>query len=481
MKIRLLVLEGPNKGKQFEFDQPDRFLVGRSSQCHFQITEDDSISRQHFILEINPPHCFIRDNNSGNGTFVKHKREIEFSKVTSTELLEDSLIRVGKTILRVTIDVVEEPEGPFFCIRCAKDNTENLRGKHLDKLTPLDFVCPLCRQNEVQLQHQQDHSISKCISCKTDVSDYSNLDGRRAELEGIALYLCERCAISEKSAIADVKEYRILSELGKGGMGVVYKGLHKVTGRVVAIKTLLSQGTMSIATSKRFQREMAVMAQLMHPNIVRLTDQGLNDGCHYFVSEYLPLGDADQLLSRRYGGPLPPKHACGIVLQVLKGLDYAHRLGYVHRDIKLQNILLRQDEEGEILAKLGDFGLAKNFEQAGNSSLTTTGTVAGTLLCMAPEQFTNFRYVTPRADIYSMAVSLYYLLSAKYPYALSRHRDPIVTVLHDEPFSILEMNPDVPFGLAAIVDKAIKKQADLRFQSAAELSEAISTALQSVP
>lgn len=326
MRVRLVVLEGPDKSKSFDFDQPDRFLVGRSPDCHFRITEDAGISRQHFLLEVNPPQCYIRDNNSANGTYVKLKNQDEFTPVTFSALSDGALIRVGKSILQVKIQETEEAPERFFCIRCAGEITADLEGKDIEHLSLQDFLCTTCKEKESRLSKAV-VSKHQCIICKGDVSQRSNLDGRGTELQDIALYLCEVCAEQERRLTLEIREYKVLKELGRGGMGIVYRAVHKLTGRVVALKTTLPQCAMSATVSRRFHREMAVLSGLIHPCIVRLIDQGSVYPNHYFVSEYLILGDAEGLVARTYKGPLPVKNACNLACQVLEGLDYAHRHG----------------------------------------------------------------------------------------------------------------------------------------------------------
>jgi serine/threonine-protein kinase len=240
---------------------------------------------------------------------------------------------------------------------------------------------------------------------------------------------------------------------------------------------------------------MLVISRLIHPNIVRLYDQGHTGKDHYFAIEFLGDGDASDLIIKKYTGPVPYLEACDIICQSLEGLQFAHSRNYIHRDIKPQNILLHRDSKG-IKAKLSDFGLAKNFEEAGGSMMTKDGEVAGTVIFMAPEQLLNYKYVKPPADVYSMGVSLYYLLTGKYPFDypspldcmmavkngmridLRKYADPLLLVLSENPIPITQRAGYIPAELARVVDKSVRKREDERYASAREFREDILKAVK---
>lgn len=499
MKIQLEVIEGPHKGKTFVFTEPDCFLVGRDApgcHAHFRLEKgkDMYVSRNHFLLEIRPPNCFIRDNQSTNGTYLKKSGDVDFKRITTAQLHDGDLIRIGNTIFKVSIVEEKQAVSPevFLCIRCGADVTDSIRDRDVSELSMTDYLCSKCKKLKVAPSLQKKY---RCLNCERDVSNKADKDGRAEELSDVALYLCEDCASEEQETVDTIriKDYRILKELGRGGMGVVYKVWHEPTGRLAALKKILPEASMDEKAHKLFQREMVVMSLLVHKNIVRLYDLGMVGREHYFVSEFMPDGDVDKLITREYKGPLPVKLACEIISQALEGLDFAHRHPkvFVHRDIKPQNILLNKRKTGQVIAKISDFGLAKSSSEAGKSGITKPGQMAGTLLFMAPEQFVNYRFVKPPADVYSMGVTLYYLLTARYPFDFptplellmgmikgQKPRDPVLIVLEDPPIPIRERNPDIPGKLAKVVDKAISKDERERFQSAGEFKEAIEKAIK---
>jgi serine/threonine-protein kinase len=274
-------------------------------------------------------------------------------------------------------------------------------------------------------------------------------------------------------------------------MGVVYKAWHGPTGRLVALKMILPEAAMADKANRLFQREISVMRRLRHPAIVRLIDHGMFEGEHFLVCEYVPDGSAETLLKEGLKGPLPVPMACGIICQVLEGIGYAHDRGYIHRDIKPKNILLKHTGNASFEAKLSDFGLAKSYTNAGQSGITRVGESSGTIFFMAPEQITDYRFVKPPADLYSIGVGLYYLLTGRYQFDFpspmeqvrgllrgKQQKDPLLMVLEDKPIPIRDRLPGLPKHLANVVDKAIRKTEGKRFQSAQEFLEEIARAAQ---
>lgn len=266
-----------------------------------------------------------------------------------------------------------------------------------------------------------------CRICQRNTTEYANADGLAEELADIALYLCDRCVQKEQKRvdIGRIGEYRILQELGRGGMGIVYKAWHEPTRRLVALKKILPESAVDERAKKLFQREMTIMEKLVHRNIVRLIDHGSRGNEFYFISEYLPGGNMFSYVSDAQRSHAPVSEVLRIFCQILEGLDYAHKKGFIHRDVKPHNMLLTEDGNG----KLSDFGLSKNLNETG---MTRTGEVAGTYLFMAPEQIIDYRNVKPSSDVYSVGVSLYYVLTGKHPYGLLGEERGIRRILKKE-------------------------------------------------
>jgi eukaryotic-like serine/threonine-protein kinase len=270
--------------------------------------------------------------------------------------------------------------------------------------------------------------------------------------------------------------YRILDQLGKGGMGRVYKAMHQTMNRVVALKVLAPQVVSSERAHELFVREVQAAAQLSHPNIVMAFDANEDDGRHYLAMEYVPGLNLERYAKKH--GPLPIGLACEIAYQTANGLQHAHEKGMVHRDIKPANLLLHQEVGNEtIQVKITDFGLARLQQSDSDHSQTIIAkesTVMGTPDFLSPEQAKNLHSVDIRADLYSLGCSLYFLLTGEVPFPGGSNVDKLIRHHSEYARPIEELRPDLPKGVASIVRKLMAKNPDDRFQTPDELMEALS-------
>jgi serine/threonine-protein kinase len=399
MEVVLRIEEGPERDREFRFQEADNLLIGRqdpTSKAHVNISPEDLyVSRHHFTVEVRPPNCLIRDNGSANGTFVRRKAKDAWQRIDETLVEDGDQIKIGHTILGVAI-VRPEPKGvgtmlyentpaslacslasppapiqglsaDLICIRCGESmpdwsSTRNLRD--------VDFMCPTCRavvENEAAQAARKHTTRALCETCGQDVSERASADGRAVELGETALYLCPDCA-AQASRIQGpgLAGYRLLQELGRGGMGVVYKVWHPATGRLAGLKQVLPQAKTSPDSMLRFLREGSIMGKLIHPALVRFYEAGEQDCSPFFVSEFVPDGNLDQFVGADGNPLLPPPEALRLVAGALEGLAFMHVQGYVHRDIKPENILLRKTGSG-YRSKVADFGLARSFEKHGGT------------------------------------------------------------------------------------------------------------------
>jgi serine/threonine protein kinase len=247
-------------------------------------------------------------------------------------------------------------------------------------------------------------------------------------------------------------QLEILEHLGQGGMGVVYKARQRHLNRLVAVKILPPSVGVEPAFAERFTREAQALAQLNHPNIVQVYDFGRTDEFFYFVMEYV---DGVNLRALIRDGQLAPEQALKIVPQICDALQFAHDEGIVHRDIKPENILV--DKKGRV--KIADFGLAKLLGRAREDlSLTGTGQLMGTLGYMAPEQLQEAHTVDHRADIYSLGVVFYEMLTGKLP--IGRF-DPPSKRVH------------VDVRLDEVVLRSLESEPGRRYQHASEIKEQV--------
>jgi serine/threonine-protein kinase len=283
----------------------------------------------------------------------------------------------------------------------------------------------------------------------------------RAYAESKMPPLCSTCREKISKHPQPIPGYRLIEEVGRGGLGVVYQALHLSDGTILALKTIIPAQAPTQSDLGRFQREASILYELDHPNIVAFRDMGETDGTLYFAMDYVRGTDAGRLL--RAHGPLPVARAVRLICQMLQALDYAHAKGFVHRDIKPSNLLLSR-ENGEERALLADFGLARVYQASKFSGLTLTGDVGGTFPFMAPEQITNFRNVMPAADQYSAAATLYNLLTRRFVHDFPRlDEQMLLKILHSVPVPIESRHSDIPSGLARIIHRSLAREPGDRY------------------
>jgi serine/threonine-protein kinase len=276
------------------------------------------------------------------------------------------------------------------------------------------------------------------------------------------------------SAVADaptIPGYRIVRELGHGGMGVVYLAVSEADGAEVALKVIVPNGTVTRRNIDKFVREASILKQLAHPNIVAFRDLGAARGVLYFTMDYVPGTDAQRMLNAR--GPWSIRSAVRVAMEVLKALEYAHGEGFVHRDIKPSNILIRTGKSSN-LVKLADFGLARVYQSSQMSGLSQEGEFGGTPNFMPPEQITEYRNVTPASDQFALAATLYTLVTGQFIHDFENDGRPaIILVLEGEPIPIRERRPELPVELAAAIHRALEREPAQRFASCTEFADAL--------
>jgi hypothetical protein len=268
-----------------------------------------------------------------------------------------------------------------------------------------------------------------------------------------------------------IGQYEIVEKIGVGGMATVYKAYQASINRYVAIKILPTQFAHDPNFVKRFTQEAKAIAALEHPYILPVYDFGTQEGLTYMVMRYIEGGTLAGLM----GQPMSNERIVEIVGNMARALDYAHSQGVVHRDIKPSNILI--DKHGEVL--LTDFGIAKVMQDSGGTQLTGTGSILGTPEYMSPEQAEGVS-VDHRSDLYSLGVVLYELLTGQPPY---QAKTPLAVVLMHvkEPLPLPHtINPNVAEPLEQVVLKAMAKDRNQRYQTAAEMEQALKNALKEI-
>jgi serine/threonine protein kinase len=220
---------------------------------------------------------------------------------------------------------------------------------------------------------------------------------------------------------------------------------------------------------------MNIASSLHHNNIVEFIDDGSAGSAFYFIMEYCDGGGVNDLMDL-HGGRLHLDVAGPIMLQSLEGLAYAHKKAFVHRDIKPHNILLCGSGRN-LTAKISDFGLAKNFQRAGFSGMTVTGSIAGTPMFMPREQLINFKYTKPVSDVWSLGATFYNMLTGQLTRDFKKGQDPMEVVLQGRIVPIRERDASIPKKLAEVIDRALSNEPSQRFQDATEMLKAMQKVL----
>ncbi|RME04227.1 MAG: FHA domain-containing protein [Planctomycetota bacterium] len=414
MIIHLEVIQGQPLGHVYTIQDPEgEVVIGRSEKADI-VLSDTRVSRRHAKLIFREDGVYLRDLESRNGTFHRTKE----NRISEVRLIPGDIFYLG---LRQGFR--------FYAERDVRDT---------------DVYCEECGE-------------------RMNLPTYA--DGSVAEVQG--QYLCKGCSKNLDVPEDMVEGYRILHKLGEGAMGSVYKAWWEEGERYVALKLLKFDEECEPVVIERFKREALTEGRLRHPNVVELYKFGFSQGYHYISLEYVEGRTLLDIVLEE--GPLEVSQVLKLALEITDALRLAYQKRIVHRDIKPSNIMITS----EGVAKLADFGLAKHFESAGLSCITMTGTGVGTPAYMPPEQVMDARSVDQRADIYSFGVTLYVALTGYRPFSARTTQEYLKLILTAKPMPVRRLKPEIPLGLARIVERAMEKEKERRYQTPEELWEAL--------
>jgi serine/threonine-protein kinase len=275
-------------------------------------------------------------------------------------------------------------------------------------------------------------------------------------------------SLHERVIAALGDQYAVESEIGRGGMSVVYHARDRRLNRPVAIKVLPPELAYDPAIRTRFTREAQTSAQLAHPHIVPIYDVGDRDGIAYFVMAVVTGGNLADLLARE--PRLAVEQVRRVLMEVAEALNYAHLRGVIHRDIKPDNILLDGDSGRAIVT---DFGIARAIEAG--TRLTITGNAVGTPTYMSPEQAMGEREIDGRSDIYSLGVVAYQMITGRVPFTAGNSMALLLKHVGEPPRPITELRPDAPKVLREVIERALMKEPEDRWPTAAALRDALAS------
>ena len=271
------------------------------------------------------------------------------------------------------------------------------------------------------------------------------------------------------SELAD--RYTLEGELGRGGMATVFLARDRKHDRRVALKVIHPELVHGIGP-KRFEREIRITSSLQHPHIVPLLDSGVAGDLPYYVAPYI---EGESLRDRLRRGRLSIDEALRFASDVASALDYAHRIGIVHRDVKPANILISDGQ-----AIVADFGIARAISGSDETTLTATGTTVGTLAYMSPEQVTGKKDLDGRADLYSLACVLYETIAGRPPFVPSTSENLLKSHMFETPAALTTLRPEVPKSVERAVSQALEKLPENRQRSVADFASALEGAEEGV-
>jgi serine/threonine-protein kinase len=475
MRISLTVQAGQCEGKRFEFEGHDNFVVGRSPRANLSLPDEGKhISRIHCMIELNPPHCRLIDVGSTNGTLVNGQ------KISTVDLKDGDRITVGKTVLLVSVTstaaaggkAVPRPQAAPAGLLPLREGPETIRVAFasacgMPDSTIYDPPVPATGPGG----SGNGSAPGRCRVCAVPLPE-AGANGSAEPVSRVGSLLCPGCRQRIRSHPQPLPGYRLVRELGRGGLGVVYQALRAGDAALVALKTIKPAVPGTPEDHAGFLAAARALGTLSHPNIVQFHEMGEHAGLFHFAMECVPGRDVGHLVKQQRG-PLPTARAVSLVCGLLQALDHAHSRGFIHRDIKPGNLLVMQ-EAGRDVVKLADFGLSRIYQATPMSGLTLEGDLGGSPAFMAPEQFTELRSAFPAVDQYSAGALLYHLLTARYPYDFpERLEQKIMKILLEDPVPIRARRPDLPEPLTAIIDRALARKPQDRYASAREMSRAL--------
>ena len=486
-EVHLRCERGQWAGQVFRFTGKDAFILGRAAECRLRFAEDRRgfVSRHHCQFEVNPPWLEVSDLGSLNGTYVNDTRleppSHERNARPARSLQHGDRLRIGDT--EFTVLVLEQ----VTCTDCGAAVSVPYQ-KQRGAAAPA--LCSACSARQATVYAPVDTTTGSrfCVNCGATLARAVNIRARHQ-------VICEHCLqepsqiykfLQTHNALPALRDYRIVRMLDRGGMGAVYLAEREHGQQRVAIKVILPELAANAEATERFLREIRFIGAAHHPHIVQMLESGAADGVFFLVLEYCRGGSLDAYRVKS-GGVVPPSVAVRWCEQVLLALEYAHRLpvrvllasgeetdavGLVHRDIKPQNILLTE-ENIDAEAKLSDFGFAKAFETAGLTDHTWTGQTCGSPFFVTRQQVIDFRSAKPEVDVWSVAATLYNLLTGAFPRDFVAGKDPWQVILETSPVPIRRRNPDLPKGLADLVDYALREEPEIPMKTAGELRSAL--------
>ncbi len=451
--LSVVIERGNEAGRVCAFDHTQQIIIGKDPRCDLMLN-DRGVSRRHCLISLNQGVWTVSDLGSTNGTVVRDQEiggQNSGTPRQSIVLCNGDQLHLGEATLRIS------------WLQESEERTELLSPKVLaaeleatqllsNKAKPLATPKQTAASDANPMRNPHTHVFTKDQSkpkSKLPLIPSSQPQSHSKQEQ----------ALGESDLPRPFRQFQLSKLIGVGGMGEVYLATAK-NRDVVAIKFLRTQSEQTEMDRARFLREMEIAIRLRHPTIVESTDSGDENGQLFIVMEYCNSGNLAELLKR--SGVLTLRRAIRLIHRLLAGVELAHSMGIVHRDLKPQNILLHRESTGKYKPKISDFGLAKCYLQAGESGMTVNGTFGGSWAYMPKEQLTNFRFVSPCSDVWSLGAILYECLTNRLPRVHAPGENPIKTILQSKIVPIQSVMPELPQVVCSFVDCCLDAEPENR-------------------
>ncbi len=452
--LRLHALTGSREGQTKELLESEPIVIGREPNCDL-VLNDRGVSRQHARLRFIQDSWQVEDLGSTNGIQLVRAasgKTLEL-KSTGTHLEHCDELIVGEARLRIELPTSDNAQTDLLIPQRPVSETELLTPASSGKSNPM----------------RVDRTFTSSQESRPDTKE---------KLPAVQVDFFSKNTTAEDPSARKLpyrfRNYHIEKKIGEGGMGEVF--LASIPSQAsrsseLAIKFLRNQSGTSDQDRARFVREMEISAQLKHVSIVDCVDCGEEAGQAFIVMPYCSGGNLAELLQRT--GRLNLRRSLRLLDRLLAGVEHAHQAGIVHRDLKPFNVLLAKDSQNKYVPKISDFGLAKSYLLAGDSGMTVNGTVGGSWAYMPKEQLTNFRFVSPQSDVWSLGAIVYECLTQKLPRPMQSGVDPIRIILESKLISLDVILPDLPKRVTRFIMKALSPEAIDRYKDAGQMRTAL--------
>lgn len=443
----------------FKTNRQPLVVIGRDKTCDI-VLNARGVSRKHCHLNCKAGKWYVADLESTNGTILESKSTPPTTLLGNEHLLHshDEMV-VGEVVIKIEL----ADRGP--------DATEVLIGGCAGEVTEV-FRLPQEACRETNGEENPMRASRTYLRPKPE-----GRTAGQASPVTVNEQAQEHIRLSKRIPPFSFRGYSITKKIGQGGMGDVFLAADASAAgvRELAVKFLRQQAA-NAQDKSRFLREMEIAIKLRHPSIIECIDCGHESGELFIVMPYCAGGNLSELLKR--SGAITVQRTLRLMDRILAGMQVAHQQGIVHRDLKPQNILLSKDASGKFHPLISDFGLAKSYLLAGDSGMTVNGTVGGSWAYMPKEQLTNFRFVTPQSDVWSLGAIFYECLALRPPRLLPPGCDPIRAVLSGNVDPIEELLPNLPHRLCRFIMKAVAIETSDRFKDAKQMRAALRNVAQ---